>query len=118
MDAVESQLTGDVLLRSLSSDVIIEVGATVTSGSGHINLIAADDILLKGNVATGSQGTILLLATNSAADAIRGVDMLAGTSVTAAAGDIRIAADNEGDIRLSQVVTAGHVSPCCGRLDC
>ena len=109
-DSVRSVTTGDVLLRSATNDVVVDNGATVTSGSGHISLIAADDLLLNGNVSTGANGSIYLLATNATADAVRGVNMLAGTSVTAASGNVRIVADNEGNIRLSQVNTTGDVS--------
>jgi membrane-bound inhibitor of C-type lysozyme len=82
----------------------------VSSGSGHINLVAGDDIDLDGNVSAGSVGSIYLLATNGAADSISGVDMRSGSLIAAATGNVRIVADNEGNILLSQVRTAGDVS--------
>ena len=100
--AVTTQGTGDVLLetRGAAGDVILN--AAVTSGSGHISLIAGDDVDQNAHVRT-SGGSIYVLAKNATADAISGIDMLAGTSTSSGGGNILLTAQQEGDIRLGFV---------------
>ncbi|MBX3421527.1 MAG: hypothetical protein KF752_08225 [Pirellulaceae bacterium] len=63
--AVSAQGTGDVLLeaRGVASDVL--VNATVGSGSGHISLIARDDIAQVAGISTGG-GTVYVQAVGGA----------------------------------------------------
>ena len=60
--------TGDVLLDSVSGDVVIN--AAVLSGSGHVTVSAADDIDLNANLTTGGTGTVYLQAGNATNDAV------------------------------------------------
>jgi hypothetical protein len=74
---------------------------------GHITLLALDDIVLQNNATLttngvlGNSGTAYLFAANTVADAVSGVDMQAGSAVSTSGGNIRVVADNEGDIRLA-----------------
>ncbi len=102
MQAVTSQGTGDVLLetRGTAGDVILN--AAVTSGSGHISLVAGDDVDQNAHVTTRG-GSIYVLAKNATADEISGIDMLAGTSTSSGGGNILLTVQQEGDIRLGFV---------------
>ncbi len=51
-------------------------------------------------------GQIYMLSNNQNVDALNGVNMQASSSVVTAGGNVRIAADNEGDIQLA-LVNAG-----------
>jgi len=97
---------GDVLLeaRGAASDLIVNSG--ISGSTGHITLNAGDDIDQNANISTGGAGTVYLLATNATADAIRGIDMQSGTTVTTGGGNVRMVADNEGDILLG-LINAG-----------
>ncbi len=56
-------------------------------------------------------GSVYFTATNDTVDAIRGVDMQGGTFISHQCGNVRVLADNEGDILLSQIdAGAGDVS--------
>ncbi len=69
-----------------------------------------DDIDLNADVITGG-GSVYFTATNDTVDAIRGVDMQGGTLIRTSGGNVRVLADNEGDILLSQIdAGAGDVS--------
>ncbi len=109
-DGIDSMASGDVLLSSVNNDLVIANGAAVSSGSGHISLIAGDDINFGGRISTGAAGTIYLAATNATVDGLSGVSMQAGTAVVASTGNVRVVADNGGDILLSRITTNGHVS--------
>ncbi|MEZ6130494.1 MAG: Calx-beta domain-containing protein [Planctomycetaceae bacterium] len=102
---------GDLLLESRDTRSDIVVDANLTSASGHISLTAADDIDLNANVSTGAAGTIWMLASNQFVDGISGIDMQLGTTVTTAGGNMRLAADNSGDVLLSSLnANGGNVS--------
>ncbi len=102
---------GNILLQTPAADGDIVVNATVQSGSGHISLLAGDDIALNSNVSTGGTGTVYLLAANGTVDLTSGVDMASGANVTTAGGNVRILAQNNGDIRLGRIdVVSGNVS--------
>ncbi len=96
---ISAATTGDVLLWA-RQDVVIN--ADVATGAGHVTLRAADDIDLNADVFTIG-GSIYLMATNDTADATSGVDMQQGTLIGTSGGNVRILADNEGDILLSQI---------------
>ena len=104
---VNASTNGDVLLWARQD---LQINSDVQSGTGHVTLSAGDDVDLNADVFTRG-GSVYVLATNDTADALRGVDMQQGTLVSSTGGNIRIVADNEGDIRLSQVdASTGHVS--------
>jgi hypothetical protein len=108
---VSANGTGDVLLeaRGAASDVIVHAG--ILTGTGHMTLNAADDIDLNANVVTSGTGTVYLFAGNNMNDAITGIDMASGTSITTGGGNVRFVADNEGDIRLGLInVSNGSVT--------
>ena len=102
MQAVTIHGTGNVLLetRGTAGDVILN--AAVSSGSGHISLVAGDDVDQNSHVSTRG-GSIYVLAKNATADAISGFDMQAGTSISSGGGNILLTAEQEGDIRLGFV---------------
>ncbi len=64
--------------------------------------VLGNDVDLNANVSTTGQGSIQLVASNGAADAINGVDMSSST-VVSGASNVRIVAQNGGDILLSRV---------------
>ncbi|HUP82454.1 MAG TPA: hypothetical protein VM260_28125, partial [Pirellula sp.] len=108
---VSANGTGNVRLQTEAANGDIVANAVVQSGTGHISLLAGDDLNQNSNIATGGVGTVYLLAANTTADAISGVDMAAGTNVTTAGGNVRVLAQNNGDIRLGLIgVGAGNVS--------
>lgn len=92
---------GDILLeaRGPSSDIVIVAAGSVQAANGHITLIAGDDIQLSADITSQGTGTIYLLASNQTAGA--GITMAAGTSISAANQNIRLAADNEGNVTLA-----------------
>jgi len=94
---------GDILLetRGFTSDIVIGAGASVQATNGHITLIAGDDIQLSANITSQTAGTVYLLASNQTVGG--GITMLAGTSISAGNGNIRLAADNEGDVTLALI---------------
>ena len=106
--AVSIQVTGNVLLetRGASGDMVLN--ANVTSGTGHISLVAGDDVDLNGTstIATTGGGTVYVSAANGTTDAITGIDMAAGTSITTGGSNVLLAATGESDIRLG-LINAG-----------
>ncbi len=86
--------TGDVLLQTLAADGDIVVNAEVVSGTGDISVRAGDDIDLNANVSTSGLGSIQLIASNNNLDAISGVDMSSGTTLSALGSGVRIVAQN------------------------
>ncbi len=94
---------GGILLdtRGLTSDIVIGAGASVQAASGHITLIAGDDIQLSANITSQAAGTVYLLASNQTAGG--GIAMDAGISISAGNENIRLAADNEGDVTLALI---------------
>ncbi len=107
-DSIGVQATGrgDVLLQTDAVDGDIVVSASIRSGSGHLSVRASDDIVLNASMRTGASvapvqiGTVFLFAGNQTVDAVSGVVMQSGVAVTTSNGNIRVAADNEGDVRL------------------
>ncbi len=88
----------------------VVVNSDVLSGAVTLTLRSGDDIDLNADVITGG-GSVYLTATNDTVDAIRGVDMQGGTFIRTSGGNVRVLADNEGDILLSQIdAGAGDVS--------
>ena len=110
VDGVRSLASGDILLRSAVNDVVLDNGTIVSSNGGHISLIAGDDIQQAGNITAAGTGTVLLAASNNIVDGLSGIEMRAGTSIVAADGNVRILADNEGDILLARIETHSNVS--------
>ncbi len=102
-DNVAVSAAADILLeaRGIASDILINANANVLSASGHISLIAGDDITSLANVTSSSNGTIYVLASNGTAGG--GITMAAGTAITANNENIRLAADNEGNVTLALV---------------
>ena len=102
---------GNVLLQTQAADGDIIANAVVQSGSGNVSLLAGDDIALNSNISAGGTGTVYLLADNATADLTSGVDMASGASVTTTGGNVRVLAQNNGDIRLARIdVASGNVS--------
>jgi hypothetical protein len=104
--------SGDVLLeaRGVASNVIIATNADIISGTGHVSVMAGDDIDLMADVRTGGGGTVFFVASNGTEDVVTGIEMANGTSITTANGNVRLVADNESDIRLARITTSADVS--------
>lgn len=103
-----SDSVGDVLLQA-AVDIVINAGILATSS--NITLIAGDDIDVNDHVIATGTGTVNLYAGNVLRDTLLGVHMQASASIQTDNSDLRIAADNEGDIWLSSVdVGSGSVS--------
>ena len=107
---------GNLRLNASGTSADLTIDQAINTGSGHITLLAGDDIDLNANIVTqGNQstaGTVFLMAGNNTSnDAIRGVDMQNGTAILSGNGNVRIVADNESDIRLGLIDTGtGNVS--------
>ena len=105
--AINVNGTGNLLLQTLGSNGDLIINAKVSSGTGNLTLVAADDIDINANLSTTGAGTVYLLSGNGAADTITGIDMAAGTSITTGGGNVRLSATGESDIRLG-VIDAGN----------
>ncbi|MEZ6134697.1 MAG: hypothetical protein R3C53_07290 [Pirellulaceae bacterium] len=101
--------SGNILLETTgaASDVIINVDANIQTASGHITILAGDDISLAANIISNASGTIYLLASNGAGSG--GVTMSAGTLLQTNNNNIRVVADGEGNVTLG-LVDAGTAS--------
>ncbi|MFO1066460.1 MAG: hypothetical protein U0892_21590 [Pirellulales bacterium] len=99
---------GDILLQAQNSglntgaDLVVQSGAIIESGRGHITLQAADDVSLGSNVVTtgGTAGTVYIAAFNNKAEATDGFVMNSGVGLFTGGGSVAIGALNKGDIRL------------------
>ncbi|MEQ1824489.1 MAG: hypothetical protein ABL921_01015 [Pirellula sp.] len=99
---------GNILLQAHRDLIVDEV---VTSQTGHVSLVAQDDVLINANLATGGAGSIFASASNANTDATSGVRMESGTIISTAGGNVGVSADNEGDILLSRIdAGSGSVS--------
>ncbi len=101
--AIAANGTGDVLLLTLAADGDITINGEVVSGTGDISARAGDDLFVNANITTALPGTIHLLAANNKADAASGVTMSDLSVVEATNSNVRIVAQNGGDILLSRV---------------
>ncbi len=100
-------VVGGNILLAASSDVVID--AIVTSTGGHVSVIAGDDIDQNANISAGQ--TVYFSASNATADAIVGIDMANGTSITTNNGNVRLQTLNGGNVRLGLIdAGAGDVS--------
>ncbi len=103
--------SGNVLLQTLAANGDLIVNSSVTSASGHLTLNAGDDIDMNANLSTGGTGTITVRATNATLDAIAGIDMRSDASIVTGGGNVRLLADNEGDVLLGLIdASNGSVS--------
>ncbi len=95
---------GDILLRSVTADV--EINVPVTSVSGNISVVAGDDVLVNANITTGG-GSIFVRADNVLVDGAGadGVIMADNTFMRSFAGTIRIETLNNSDIILGLLDT-------------
>ena len=103
---VDANGSGEVLIKTSAANGDVLIRSQVLSDFGHISFIAGDDVEIAADVTTGAnaqRGTVFVLATNATADAINGVLMQPTSTITTASGNVRIAADNEGDIRLGRI---------------
>ena len=108
---VSADGTGNVLLeaRGAADDVIIN--AAVLSGSGHVTIDAADDVLQNSDIrtdGTGGAGTVLVTAGNNdqgMSPSTDGIQMADGTVISSPSGAIRLVADQESDIVLGLLDT-------------
>ena len=105
--SVTANGNGDILLeaRGASSDLLIN--ASVTGGTGDIALVALDDITIDASVTTSGLGTTFVLALNHLLDADHGIVMTETSVLATQQGNIRLVADNEGDILLG-LISAGN----------
>jgi hypothetical protein len=94
---------GNNLLQTLAGDSSIYSTSSVSSGLGHISMVAPVSVsLLAGaSVFSGGDGTVTLRAATGS------VVMSDGVLVDGDEGDVRVAA--EGDVRLGGIATAGNV---------
>ncbi len=96
---VSAATTGDVLLWA-RQDVV--VNSDILSGSGHRDTASGDDIDLNADVITMVAAfTSPRRTTQWKRSAC--VDMQGGTFIRTSGGNVRVLADNEGDILLSQI---------------
>ena len=103
---VDANGGGDVLIKTSAANGDVLIRSQVLSGFGNISFIAGDDVEIAADVTTGAnaqRGTVFVLATNATADATSGVLMQPTSTITTSSGNVRIAADNEGDIRVGSV---------------
>ena len=109
--AVSANGAGNVLLQTTSGAADVVVNGNVEAGVGHVSLFSSDDIDLNANVSTGGSGTVYLAAGNIENDALTGIKMQNGTSITTAGGNVRLTADRESDVLLGLInVEQGNVS--------
>ena len=104
--------TGNVLLEARGGDGDVLLNADVSSGSGHITLMAGADIIQNADIVTTAPGTAYLLAASD-------VRMADGTVTRTHGGAIRVAATT-GNVTLGLLdtvdrdVAAGAVSVSAG----
>jgi hypothetical protein len=122
--AVSANGTGDVLLeaRGTGSDLILN--SDVMSGTGHVNVVAADSISITRDIVTGGAGRILVEATSGSitltdADAnITGIKTTSGDILLRAGQNVTLNADLEStsanigvdagiDLQQNRNITAG-----------
>ncbi len=102
------QASQNILLRA-GEDLIVSAGLQTTSG--HITLLADDDITLNSRIATTVGGTVCIEADNQSADAISGILMSNNSSINTTNSDVRMVAANEGSISVQKIdVGQGRVS--------
>ena len=96
---------------AVGSDVVIAPNASVRLGTGHLTLMAADDISITAEGLTTGDGSIYVVAGNNTADGISGILMAAGSRLSTEDGDVLLRANSEGDVLLGFVEsTRGTVS--------
>ena len=107
---VDASGVGDILLEARQHD--IEVSADLLGGSGHISVIAEENIGLFSNVLT-TDGTVFIWAKNATVGGLsfEGILQFSGTVIDSGDGNIRLLAGNESDVIFSQVSAgSGSVS--------
>ena len=94
---------GNILLHTLAANSNIESSSTVSSGSGHVSLLAPGSISLPAGAGllSGGDGTVTLRAATGS------VTMSDGVLVDGGSGDIRVGAET--DVQLGGIATAGNV---------
>lgn len=89
---IRSAGAGDVLLEARGAGSDLQLHVDILSGTGHITLLAADDITAEDDIATAGGGSVLLSALAGAIvvnDAVADVD---STGITTGNGDILLSA--------------------------
>lgn len=102
--AVSAHGGGNVLIEAFAPDADISATGGLTSGTGHISVVAARTALFMASaqIATGGDGT--LLVTGVAGD----VSQADGSRFEAEDGDVRLLAN--GTIRVGEIATNARVS--------
>ncbi|MCA9047929.1 MAG: hypothetical protein KDA89_04335, partial [Planctomycetaceae bacterium] len=99
-------VSGNTLTLSSAPSDVFEVTQQASvhrlGGSAHVTVDSTDDIVLSELIFTDT-GTVSLLAANNTADSISGIQMPGGGTISTNDGNIRLAADNEGDIMLGRI---------------
>ncbi|WP_417744639.1 hypothetical protein [Rosistilla oblonga] len=103
--AVVANGSGNVLLQTNTTTADIIIDGDVRSQSGHISVVAADDILQNADLVTAGTGTLSLVASNANNDGVGsdGIVMQAATGTISGGGNIRLQAAGESDLMLGTI---------------
>ncbi len=98
-----------MLLQTLANNGDVTISGDVVSGTGHVSVLAQDDIIQNSDVITS--GTVYFQANNATVDGAGtdGIIMASSADITTAGsgtGNVLLSAANEGDILLGQITKA------------
>jgi hypothetical protein len=109
--------SGDVLLQTLGPNGDVLINSAIQSVTGNITINSSDDIVVNGIVTTGGAGTIYLVASNGATDAVGSLvdGITLNSNISSNSGDILI--NSQRDVQQSALINSvsGDIGIIAGR---
>ncbi len=112
LDPVSAGAAGLVLVEAAGAAGDVVLNAGVSSGTGHVSVVAGDDVQQNADIAT-TGGTVYVEAANGTVDGSPndGVRMAVAATISSSGGNVLVAATGESDLWLSTVAAGtGSVS--------